>query len=576
MADNNKDIEQKVKITYDTNAGETAKEVNKLDDSIEDVNDSQKKVIKTQKKVNKSQKDTTKSAKDQKKGLEDLGGGIGSAIKGFKGLIKQMWLVVANPVGLIILAIVGGLALLFKAFTSTKGGAEKFEQIMSGIGATIDVLRDRVLKIATAIGKFFSGDFKGAIAVGREAVSGFGAEVAEEFRKAAEATKSLQEVADAMRDLGVTRAKLNRDLAKAEFILTDINATYEEKLKALELVSKAEKKQTDAELAAAEKKLAAIRAQNALSDSSAESLQAEADAQIAVFDLQKKSAEDKRKVAEFTKKIDGEESARLKGLSDQKKQEAADQEKIQAQKWADYLKEDELIKKKREDEEKKREDDKRIAEEDAQFLQDVLDEEERLQMEAEDLRLENAQKAADKEAAIEQAKLDQKKAIQAATFGLLADGLNALKGIFSKNKKVQKGILIAENAVALSKLTMNTITAVTADNAASPLTFGMPWAGIHIAQGAIGAANIIASTAKGLKELGGGSAGTAPNLGGGSRGGGSAAPNVGFQTSAENQIATTIADNTNALPPQEAFVVSHSMTSQQALDRNKQTSNSLG
>lgn len=158
----------------------------------------------------------------------------------------------------------------------------------------------------------------------------------------------------------------------------------------------------------------------------------------------------------------------------------------------------------------------------------------------------------------------------------MGDGLNALKNIFAKNKKIQKGILIAENAMALARLTMSTIEAVGKDNAASPLTFGMPWSGIHLATGAIGAANIIASTASGLKALGGGSAGTAPNLGGSGGGGSSAAPSVGFQSSSENQIATSIADNTNELPPQQAYVVSKDMSTQQELDRNKIESNSLG
>lgn len=55
----------------------------------------------------------------------------------------------------------------------------------------------------------------------------------------------------------------------------------------------------------------------------------------------------------------------------------------------------------------------------------------------------------------------------------------------------------------------------------------------------------------------------------------SAAPQVQFQASAENNIATTIAANTNAQPPVQAFVVSTEVTTAQALDRKKISANSF-
>lgn len=593
----NEDIEQKIKLDFQTNADKTAKKVGKLDKSLED--------------TTKTQKKQTKASDDSKKGLEDMGGGIGGAIKGFKGLIKQMWLVVANPVGLVLVAIVGALALLFKAFTSTKAGAEKFDQIMAGIGATVDVLRDRVLKIAKAIGQFFSGDFKGAIETGKDAVSGFGAEVAAEFKVAADATKSLQEVADSMRDLGVSRAKLNRDLVEAKEIIDDENASYADKLKAIEDVTDAETKQTELELANAQKKLDAIIALNKQSDSGDEDLDAAAAAEIALFNIQEKSASNKIKNGKLQKKADNEEKSRLKEIStarklQQKEKDAEDAAnakkvtdlanlKIKAE--ADLKKQIEDLEDKTAEQKLDRQKERDIAELEAlklkginieellisntekyNILEDELIEKRRLEKEEKDKKtkedkLASDKKQADEEAAIEKAKLDQQKAIEDAKKGLLTGAIALAKDIFGKNKKVQKGILLAENATALAKLTINTVEAVGKDTAASPLTFGMPWAGIHIGQGALGAANIISSTAKGLKALGGGSAGSATkvNMGGGS----SASAQVGFQASSENQIATTIADNTNEQPPVEAFIIESTVTTAQALARKKQESNSF-
>src|SRR5690606_31107996 len=132
------------------------------------------------------------------------------------------------------------------------------------------VIRDRFLKMAGAVAKFRSGDFKGAMQEGKAALSGFGDEVATEGRKAAAATASLQEVEDAMRDLGVTRAKLNRDLAETKEIITDENASFADKKKAIDEVRKAEGDQTAQELMNAKKKLKAIQELNALSDTSDE------------------------------------------------------------------------------------------------------------------------------------------------------------------------------------------------------------------------------------------------------------------------------------------------------------------
>lgn len=69
-------------------------------------------------------------------------------------------------------------------------------------------------------------------------------------------------------------------------------------------------------------------------------------------------------------------------------------------------------------------------------------------------------------------------------------------------------------------------------------------------------------------EGGGASAPSTPSMG-------SSVPQVQFQASAENNIATTIAANTNAQPPIQAFVVSTEVSTAQALDRKKISANSF-
>jgi hypothetical protein len=249
----------------------------------------------------KSTKNVTGEVKQANASFDETAGNVGklspafgNAINGAKGLLKTFTALIANPLGATIAAIALAATALFKAFTSTKAGGEQLEQFMSGLGAVMDVIRDRILAVGDTITKFFKGDFKGALDSAKKAVSGFGAEVTKEFSKAAQATRILQKVDDEFRRLSVTRAKVNRDLAATKEIITDENASLADKKKALDEVRKAEEKQTQAELKNAQKKLDAIKAKNALSDTSKEDLDKEAAAEAELFRLQEESARNNR------------------------------------------------------------------------------------------------------------------------------------------------------------------------------------------------------------------------------------------------------------------------------------------
>jgi hypothetical protein len=278
----------------------------KVEKDLKDFGDASKK---TSKSVDDLGNSATKSNekfgafKDMKSAITGLVPGLGAAGKGVDGLGAKFMKLLANPIVLFIAAIVGGLTLLFKAFTSTKDGGDQLAQVMSGLSAVVDVVRDRILNVGNAIVKFFSGDFKGALAEGKKAVSGFGDEVSKEFKKAANATKQLQQVEDAFNRLSVSRAKVNRDLAISKELLTDENASFEDKRKALDKIKKTEGEQTKQELKNARKKYEAIKAQNALSDTSREDKKKEQDAMIAMINLEEKSAMDRRAIAKQRKNI---------------------------------------------------------------------------------------------------------------------------------------------------------------------------------------------------------------------------------------------------------------------------------
>lgn len=188
-------------------------------------------------------------------------------------------------------------------------------------------------------------------------------------------------------------------------------------------------------------------------------------------------------------------------------------------------------------------------------------------------RIESEQKAA-----------DAKKSIQMATFETAANGLAVLSKLFEKNKALQKASLLAESAIGIAKIIINTQAA----NAAARLKYSLLPGGAALAaaeitlnkiNAGIGIAANLVGTAKGLQALGGGSASGA-SVGGGSAGGSSApdpiasaAPTFNVVgTSGQNQIAQSLGNQA----PVKAYVVANDVSSQQSLDRNIVKTATLG
>lgn len=187
-----------------------------------------------------------------------------------------------------------------------------------------------------------------------------------------------------------------------------------------------------------------------------------------------------------------------------------------------------------------------------------------------------AEAAKQKEIEIAQAEADAKAAIQTAVLDNVAGGLGLLKQLGEKNKGIQKAAIIAENAVGIARIILNTQAANAKSVAASPLTGGQPWVTINTISGVLGVANSLLATKKALSALGGGSAGSAPSTGsggGGASGGAAASPSFNVVgNSGVNQIAQTL----GAQQPVQAYVVANNVTTQQALDRNIVRNASIG
>lgn len=189
--------------------------------------------------------------------------------------------------------------------------------------------------------------------------------------------------------------------------------------------------------------------------------------------------------------------------------------------------------------------------------------------------------AAEKELETQRALFEQKKELQNQDIDMALNAVGVLKDVFENNKKFQKAAMIAESALGIAKIIVNTQAAnagVTAKYALIPGGQVLAAAEIvrnRIAAG-IGIAANIASTAKALQSLGGGGAPSGQNLPAGDGGGG------GASGAAPTPANFNIVGNAGANPlaglnePIKAYVVGAEVTTQQALDNQKVTYATFG
>lgn len=426
----------------------------------------------------------TKLGKD----LSAIPGPVGLAVQSMQGLGTAFKVIVANPIGLALTAIVGALTALYKAFTSTKEGAETMSRVTASLGAVMDVLRDQVLKVSQflisafknpqqalkdfanllkqniinrfegllelipALGKAISLVFKGEfteagktvvnatskIALGVENVTdkvkNFANgvkevidEASKEARLASNIERRLQRIADAERALSVERAKQNKIIQEAKLAYQDETLTIDQRRKALETAVALENSLANQELSLAKQRAQAIKERNALSDSSAAALDEEAAAQRRVFELQQQSFAKQTEVAGQIRAL----------IQQQRALELAEKQKQEAE-------------------------EKRIADEKLKREQ----EDARVRIELEKKVLEEQRLAAEEKKRIE----DAKRQAELDTYNASQELATALVNLIGNQTKLGKGIALAQigadTARALSGALANS-NSPTPDNVAT-------------------------------------------------------------------------------------------------------------
>lgn len=256
----------------------------------------EKVILKVVAETSKASKDMNKLSSETKGAAAEttLLSGAMNTVRGAMVKVKSMSKLLFGSIkaGLIstgigaFVVIIGSLATYF---TQTKKGAELLEQAFAGVGAAISVITDRISQIGGAIAKVFSGDFKGAAEDVKGALSGITDEIKEEATAAVTLKKAFNGLADAQRDLRVKTAESKAEIEALKIIAEDVTKSDKERTEAAQKAFDTEQALMAERIAIAEEALRIKQEENALGESMAEDLDAEADLQIELAAIKEES-----------------------------------------------------------------------------------------------------------------------------------------------------------------------------------------------------------------------------------------------------------------------------------------------
>lgn len=612
-----------IEINIGSNADETAKDFEKVADSVEDIDSK----VKNLKKSSAGSVTGFKKMTTSLKSLATAGGVILIITKAFEFFQEtlgqnqkvldffnttfEVLSIAFNDFFNFIFDNVGGIVESFKAFFEDplKSIKDFASAIQEGIIDRFVQFQETLGFIGDAIGKLFSGDFAGAVkslkTAGKEAVDvvtgvdGSFEIVKEKVNNAADAiTGYVTET--------IKAGKANVDLAKSAEIAAAQNAKIiEQKDREAEI----QRQIRDDETKTFEERKAASEQLAVVLDEQEKAMKANAAAIVAAAQAQfNKNKNDENQIALINAQTEAEGIlAQVTGLRSEQqtsdvslKKEIVDATNAVLESEANLsieekrinaeAIEDDLTRLKRQQEidaeEKKLQTERlqRVVNEAKEGTQAKIDAQialDEFEVEAEGIRLERKKEIAEKEAEIDKeakekeienakAVADAKKSIQDAQFANAEAGIALVKDLAGENNKLQALAIAAENAVGIAKIIISTQAA----NAAAKLKYAAIPGGLALAaaeitankiSAGIGIAASVAAAAKGIASLKASAPlDTGGDLGGGGAGSEPQAPSFNVVgDSGVNQLASL------QTQPTQAFVVSGEVTTAQALDRNR-------
>ena len=244
--------------------------------------------------------------------------------------------IASTGIGLFVVAI-GSLAQYFK---DSEEGASKFKQITTQLGVALGNVTDIISDAGKALFNLITGNFDAFKESLKETVQGvkdFGKTTKEEMKVANQLEKDRLALQKFEREAIVEKARTEKDIMELRLKARDIEKfSNEERLEFMRTANRLADEQLQKDLHVANEKLRFQQVENSFSKSTKENLDAEANLQAQVFQIERSNfSERKRMKSEeqaIVRAVAAEESAALKKKEAEEKK--ARDEKAKADKKA--------------------------------------------------------------------------------------------------------------------------------------------------------------------------------------------------------------------------------------------------
>ena len=368
--------------------------------------------------------------------------------------------------------------------------------------------------------------------------------------KAGGLEKRMNALVRAERDLGVERANSRSLVKELNKDAEDTTLSYQERAKAARRATEIEQGLLAKQVAAAAERVAIIKEQNALSESSAEDIQKLADAEIALANIRTESLEmqttlqnklnilEQQREAEGATKVENKRLEAIKEADNELREYKLEQEELELQRLLEFYARQRELELQALD----------LTEADKEAIRLTYKEKEAKMIEE---LSKKSEEAAKKDEEQEKAKVAMKKSLADQSLQLIQEAAG-------KGSKIAKGAAVAQAIISGIQGVQSAFTAANANIGATAGSFGAYPIAMASAAGAFSALQI----KKILSTSTSGGGGSAPSVSSGGSGG-SAAPTVPDFSFVNQGIGGT--DNAS-IPTPRAYVVNQDIKDQSALD----------
>ncbi len=456
------------------------------------------------KKTNKELKETQKTVKEGIGNFRLFGVSINDVQKSLGRVIPTIKLMFASIKTGIMSTGIGALLIAFGTlatyFTSTKRGADALSVVFAGLGAAVNVLRDRISKVGETLFNIFDQPIAKTLLGIKDAFTGITEEVVKEVAVMTALEKRFQAQRDAEIEFSVQRAETRKEIEKARLLAEDETKSQEVRIEALKKALDFETQTVNKELELAKEKVAIQEEQMETAENKVEAEKKLADLRVALINTETKSFRLQKRVQteinELEREIQTEKDQRAKDeqkrLDDEnQKIEDANQKKLDQQKTFD----EKLIELNNatellliSDEKEKQDRLLDIQLESQKRSIDALDISEQQKIALKNAADEkyNAQKLANEEKLADDTLKIQAK-VEEAKIGLIEQGFDIAGELAGESDKAQKGVAVAKTIYNTQQAIMNAMANIPAPfNIATAVSTGI--------MGALAVKNILSTS----------------------------------------------------------------------------------